>query len=942
VSQENLEGQKFALLIGVSECYSGFQPLRCPPNGIETLYNILTNPDLGGFRPDQVVTLANPDVGRMQASIGELFSRCNHRDLVLLYFTGHGVIDQNGDFYFTTRETRKLENSSLNRGTAVAASFVRNEMSGCLSRRQVVILDCCFSGAFPDGSLAMDDQSINIERELGGEGRAILTAATSTQYALEQEGESLSVYTRYLVQGLGTGAAVPNDHLNSQKFVRVGDLHNYIRDQLKTAAAAMSPQIYAAQEGREIILARVLIDNELRYRKQVQQYLREDGQISIIGQKILKECARQWNITPEQENRIIQEVTQPYQERQDNLEKYATALQAEVDASPQLSEEIRKEVKDYQQILNLRDEDVVPIHTRIEPQPIPEESVPLIEPSVDEPPISPPPPTGNGSSVPPLNLQDYKKIFLGAAVVVAALGVIGGIFISIPGSNTPFHIGRGDSKTPNPSPNYPSPEPAQNLISAGDNQYLYGSRSSSRELRRSVNYQAQKTKGIEYFMAGDYESSLKTFTAILSAGGDQSSSSAPRKDPEILIFRNNSQARLNHQRPGGRPIYTIAAAVPLSDANGEPFNIGQQILFGIAQAQAKAIAEEKINLEVVIANDRNLPNQAEELAKELGKQYITGFDSQQREVLAVIGHYSSTVTCAALPSYNKAGITVISPASTRTDLRSKCGGEKVFFRTISSSAVEAKELVDYLVNKSKIIDPRVAVFYKKGEGFSQDLFDQFKIEVGSSTQISEFDLSNSEDFQKGKRQLSNFNVLAVFPDGRTSDDLAFTRAIEVITIDPGSRLILGSNPLNDWKVANEPRLLDSVDKSNKLKVQLEKPGKGLVLALDWLPGCGSKPEFVGKAITLWGGSPNRMYALSYEAAQVLVARLKQGKTTRSDILDDLGNAANKVTSDVFQDKTISFSQKGDRNEIGNRILVTPPKYGGGEFEAVPGEQSCPP
>ena len=67
------------------------------------------------------------------------------------------------------------------------ATFVLQEMGNSRSKRQVGILDCCFSGAFPDGYVTMADQDLVVDvQKLGGEGRTILTAAASTQYALEQ------------------------------------------------------------------------------------------------------------------------------------------------------------------------------------------------------------------------------------------------------------------------------------------------------------------------------------------------------------------------------------------------------------------------------------------------------------------------------------------------------------------------------------------------------------------------------------------------------------------------------------------------------------------------------------------------------------------------------------------------------------------------------------
>ncbi|WP_062293424.1 hypothetical protein [Nostoc piscinale] len=88
---------------------------------------------------------------------------------------------------------------------------------------QVVILDCCFSGAFADGLTVKGDETVDIQSQLGGKGRAVLTASTSTQYALEQQGEDLSVYTRFIVEGIETGAAdIDNDGL-----ISTDELHRY-------------------------------------------------------------------------------------------------------------------------------------------------------------------------------------------------------------------------------------------------------------------------------------------------------------------------------------------------------------------------------------------------------------------------------------------------------------------------------------------------------------------------------------------------------------------------------------------------------------------------------------------------------------------------------------------------------------------------------------------
>ncbi|MEM9152242.1 MAG: caspase family protein, partial [Cyanobacteria bacterium P01_F01_bin.3] len=272
--------RKIALLIGIGDYGAGLSSLQCPVNGVEAMRSILHAPDIGGF--DEVIPLVNPGVGEMRSRISEVFAKLTKRDLVLFYFTGHGLKDMTGDFYLTTSQTELFSNGRPNAGTAVEAHFLKRELANCSAERKVVILDCCFGAAFADGFLPMNDDSVDIEAQLGGKGWCILTSSTSSRYALEQKGEHLSVYTRYLVEGLKTGGAAPD----GQDYISAQNLHEYVKVQVEVAAPAMEPAIFNGQQGYNIVIANVKIDNEQRYRKQVQSKIR-NGTIGPAGQAVL-------------------------------------------------------------------------------------------------------------------------------------------------------------------------------------------------------------------------------------------------------------------------------------------------------------------------------------------------------------------------------------------------------------------------------------------------------------------------------------------------------------------------------------------------------------------------------------------------------------------------------------------------------------------------------
>ena len=104
---------KFALLIGVSEYLKGENPLSALPaalNDVRALSVVLEDSNIGEF--DEVTVLENPSAGQIRSKIEALFADRSADDLVLLYFSGHGITDQQGNFFFSTPKTYKTKRIS--------------------------------------------------------------------------------------------------------------------------------------------------------------------------------------------------------------------------------------------------------------------------------------------------------------------------------------------------------------------------------------------------------------------------------------------------------------------------------------------------------------------------------------------------------------------------------------------------------------------------------------------------------------------------------------------------------------------------------------------------------------------------------------------------------------------------------------------------------------
>ena len=216
---------KYALLIGVGEYGEGLQPLPAAPQDVAALAKVLQNPNMGGF--NEVKQLINPPQAVMAREIERWLQGCKPDDLIVLFFSGHGVKDDRRDLYFAARDTEKQHNR-LMRSTATSARFVNDCIRSCKANYQVIILDCCFSGAFGD-MMARDDGAVDLQDQLGAEGRVVLTSTSAVDYSFEEKGSDLSIYTRYLVEGIASGAA----DKNGDGVISIDELHRYASRKVK-------------------------------------------------------------------------------------------------------------------------------------------------------------------------------------------------------------------------------------------------------------------------------------------------------------------------------------------------------------------------------------------------------------------------------------------------------------------------------------------------------------------------------------------------------------------------------------------------------------------------------------------------------------------------------------------------------------------------------------
>ena len=408
--------------------------------------------------------------------------------------------------------------------------------------------------------------------------------------------------------------------------------------------------------------------------------------------------------------------------------------------------------------------------------------------------------------------------------------------------------------------------------------------STGNEILISQDATSQKQAAVRAIANQDYSQAVSLLEESLTKR---------RNDPEALIYLNNA-------RIADGKAYTIAVPVPI----GTEMTTAQEILRGVAQAQAEINQQGGINgvpLKMAIANDNNDPATATQLAQNLVKS---------KEVLGVVGHFSSGVTIATASIYQDNGLVTISPTSTSVAI-SQIGN--YIFRTVPSDRFTSKALAKYALEK--LNQNQVAIIYNSQSAYSKSLRDTFSTDlVSDGGEIAiEADLSQS-----------NFNPAEILQQAQDQGAAALVFLNDSKTADKAYLIMqLNNNQL--------PMLAgDSLYKPQTLQVAGEK-AVGLVVGVPWHILGNTNLDFPDASRKLWGGDVNWRTAMAYDAVKAMAAGL-ENEPTRRGIQEALSSSSFGFDGASGR---VKFLASGDRNAPVQLVTVQPGKRSPYGYDFVP-------
>jgi hypothetical protein len=205
----------WAVIVGVGS-YTHMPALRYTDDDAYRFYAFLKSVEGGGLRDEQIRILIDEEATRQRVleTVEDLFGKAGEEDLVLFYFSGHGV---RGAFL-------PIDFDGYNNKILYEEISERIERSA--ARYRICFADACHSGGlFTDRSVEPQEELLRFYQPLfeASTGTAIIMSSKSEETSLESAGLRQGVFSHFMMRGLKGEADADGDGM-----VTIQELYDYI------------------------------------------------------------------------------------------------------------------------------------------------------------------------------------------------------------------------------------------------------------------------------------------------------------------------------------------------------------------------------------------------------------------------------------------------------------------------------------------------------------------------------------------------------------------------------------------------------------------------------------------------------------------------------------------------------------------------------------------
>ncbi len=215
----------WAVIVGVAN-YNHMRVLRYTDDDAYRMYAFLKSPEGGALSDQRIRVLIDEEATKVniQSAMEDIFYRASPNDLVILYFSGHGLP---GSFlpYDYDGYNNKFYHEEINQ-------ILKNSAA----KFKLCIADACHSGSFlndqamlKDGALENILESYYENLATATPGTALIMSSKSEETSLESNNLRQGVFSHFLLRGL-KGEADQDEN----KVIDIQELFSFIRNNVRS------------------------------------------------------------------------------------------------------------------------------------------------------------------------------------------------------------------------------------------------------------------------------------------------------------------------------------------------------------------------------------------------------------------------------------------------------------------------------------------------------------------------------------------------------------------------------------------------------------------------------------------------------------------------------------------------------------------------------------
>ena len=220
---------RYGLVIGIETYRETRLNLRCARADAQAMYDLMIDPKVGFFPPENVSLLLDADATRDQIwRAGAVRRQAGRDDTVWIYYAGHGA--REGDFHYWV--THDADVNDLY-STGLSSRELHHRLNDIRANRVITFLDCCHAAATTIQKNPTRDAlpaAMAIEA-FTGVGRVTFSSSDGAEKSVELSEQGHGAFTYFLTRGLRGEADTEGDGV-----VTADELWRYLDRQVSDAS----------------------------------------------------------------------------------------------------------------------------------------------------------------------------------------------------------------------------------------------------------------------------------------------------------------------------------------------------------------------------------------------------------------------------------------------------------------------------------------------------------------------------------------------------------------------------------------------------------------------------------------------------------------------------------------------------------------------------------